>query len=224
MAKRSVRTPSSRARRAPAGASRPTASGAGRPRGAKAGTKSKAGARPKAKARSAKPPARRAPAKPKVAAIRVPQETTGRGAAQPGGRRTVELFENEQDQDPTAPTLPSSLDFDQRPSAARSGRAELEERYREHPETGPALTGGDIDADWQSAYAVGDEAPGGDNPTPGQAVVDEFGTALGVRYDPEEELRSSDAIESRDRHRWELNPASSEDYPERTRGRKKKGK
>ena len=32
----------------------------------------------------------------------------------------------------------------------------------------PALTGGDVDVDWENAYFSGDEAPGGDNPTPDQ--------------------------------------------------------
>ena len=128
--------------------------------------------------------------------------------------------------DEASPALPSSLDLDQRPSAARSGRAELEVRQREHPETGPGLTAGDVDADWVAAYSVGDEAPGGDNPTQGQADVEEVGRALGVEYADEEELSSTDKIEDRDRHRWELDPASSEDYPARThqpKARKKGG-
>jgi len=64
------------------------------------------------------------------------------------------------------PTPPSTLDLDRSASSARSGRRELRERFEEHTETGPAMTGGDVDADWESAYSVGDEAPGGDNPTP----------------------------------------------------------
>jgi hypothetical protein len=87
-----------------------------------------------------------------------------------------------------------------------------------HRETSPALTAGDVDADWVAAYSVGDEAPGGDNPTPGQTVVEEVGKALGVEYADGEELSSTEKIETRDRHRWELDPASSEDYPERTHG------
>ena len=49
-------------------------------------------------------------------------------------------------------------------SAVRTGRRQLKDRYDEHTETSPALTAGDVDADWESAYSVGDEAPGGDNP------------------------------------------------------------
>jgi Family of unknown function (DUF6335) len=115
-------------------------------------------------------------------------------------------------------TLPSSLDLDQRPSAARSGRAELEHLQRLHRETSPEMTAGDVDADWVAAYSVGDEAPGGDNPTPGQTVVEEVGKALGVELAADEELGATEKIENRDRHRWELDPASSEDYPERTHG------
>ncbi len=94
------------------------------------------------------------------------------------------------------PTPPSSLDLDRSASAARSGRAELNQRFREHTSTGPALTAGDVDADWESAESVGDEAPGGDNPTPDQDVVDEIGKALGVEYDDDEELQGGDEITS----------------------------
>jgi hypothetical protein len=79
------------------------------------------------------------------------------------------------------------------------------------------MTGGDIDANWESAYATGDEAPGGDQPTPDQDIVDDIGKALGVQYEDNEALRTTDKITERDRHRWELDPASSEDYGERNR-------
>jgi hypothetical protein len=113
------------------------------------------------------------------------------------------------------PTPPSSLHLDQGPSAARSGRQKLQETRQEHTETSPVMTGGDVDADWEDAYSVGDEAPGGDNPTPDQDRVDDIGKALGVVYEDNEELKASDKIADRDRHRWELDPASSEDYRDR---------
>jgi len=112
-------------------------------------------------------------------------------------------------------TPPSSLDFDRSASAARSGRRGLRERYDEHTETSPALTGGDVDADWESAYSVGDEAPGGDNPTPDQDLVDDIGRAVGVEYQDNEELKGEAKISKRDRNRWELDPASSDDWDER---------
>jgi len=115
----------------------------------------------------------------------------------------------------TVPGPPSSLDLDRRPSAARTGRHELQESRREHPEVSPELTAGDVDADWEDAYSVGDEAPGGDNPTPDQDRVDDIGKALGVQYEDNEELKAADKITERDRHRWELDPASSDDYKDR---------
>jgi len=119
------------------------------------------------------------------------------------------------DDDIVSPTPPSSLNLDRSASSARSGRQELRERYDKHTETSPALTGGDVDADWESAYSVGDEAPGGDNPTPDQNNVDDIGLALGVEYEDNEELEGADKIEERDKHRWEDDPASSEDFDDR---------
>jgi hypothetical protein len=120
------------------------------------------------------------------------------------------------DIDETVPSPPSSLDLNRlHASAARTGRQELREARREHNETSPALTGGDVDANWEDAYSVGDEAPGGDNPTPDQDRVDDIGKALGVEYQDNEELKGGDKVAERDKHRWELDPASSEDYRDR---------
>ena len=88
-----------------------------------------------------------------------------------------------------------------------------------YTEAGPALTGGDVDADWEDGYSEGDEAPGGDNPTPDQDVGEEIGRALGVEYEDGEELKGADKITERDTNRWEYDPASAEDY----RDRNKKG-
>ena len=119
------------------------------------------------------------------------------------------------DDDIVSPTPPSSLNLDRSASSARSGRQELKERYDKHNETSPAMTGGDVDADWESAYSIGDETPGGDNPTPDQNNVDDIGLALGVQYEDNEELEGAEKIEERDRHRWEDDPASSEDFEDR---------
>jgi hypothetical protein len=117
----------------------------------------------------------------------------------------------------TVDTPPSSLDLDRRPSAARSGRAELEASLAEGRQTAQGITAGDVDADWESAFNTGDEAPGGDMPTPDKSVVEDIGAAVGVEYQDNEELKGVDKIEERDRHRWEFDPASSEDYQERNR-------
>ncbi len=115
------------------------------------------------------------------------------------------------------PGAPSSLNLERKPSAARSGRQEMAEARRDHNEVSPEITAGDVDANWEDAYSVGDEAPGGDNPTPDQDRVDDIGKALGVQYEDNEELKAVDKIAQRDRHRWELDPASSEDYTDRGR-------
>lgn len=56
-------------------------------------------------------------------------------------------------------------------------------------------------------------------PTPPSSLdlnrVDEIGKALGVEYQDNEELKGADKIAERDRKRWELDPASSEDYRDR---------
>jgi hypothetical protein len=98
-------------------------------------------------------------------------------------------------------------------ASARAGHNELQAERLRHTESSPALAGGDVDAKWQDAYAIGDEAPGGDNPTPGQDRVDDIGKALGIQYREEQELQGGDEVIERDRHRWELDPASSDDWP-----------
>ncbi|MEX2185949.1 MAG: DUF6335 family protein [Pirellulales bacterium] len=110
--------------------------------------------------------------------------------------------------------IPSSLDMGRSASAARTGRAELKERLSKNTSASPALTAGDVDADWESAETVGDEAPGGDNPTPDQDVVDDIGRALGVEYEDDEELQGGAEIADRDRNRWELDPSSKDDFDE----------
>lgn len=121
------------------------------------------------------------------------------------------------EQDDLVATPPSSLDLDRSASAARTGRTHLRKVQDSLTQTDAGMTGGDVDADAQSAYSVGDEAPGGDNPTPDQDVVDEIGAAVGLEYQDAEELGGERKLEERDRRRWELDPASSDDYVERQR-------
>jgi hypothetical protein len=117
------------------------------------------------------------------------------------------------DDDETLRTPPSSLDMNRRGSAVRTGRAETAQSVREHHGMN-SVTGGDPDVDVEDAYFTGEEAPGGDNPTPDQDVVDDIGKALGVTYNDSEELKGADKLEERDKHRWELDPASAEDFTE----------
>lgn len=85
------------------------------------------------------------------------------------------------------------------------------------------LYGGDVDAAQQQTDA-GEETVGGSSPTPDQDVVEELGEAVGITYEDNEPLRFGDKLADRDAQRWELNPASSEDYRERLRNLSGDGK
>lgn len=95
--------------------------------------------------------------------------------------------------------------------SAKAGHDEMRSELRQHTESSPELTAGDVDAKWQDAYAVGDEAPGGDNMTPDQDRVDDIGKALGIEYDDDEELQGGAEVTARDESRWELDPDSKEE-------------
>jgi len=95
-----------------------------------------------------------------------------------------------------------------------SGGEQLKRELREHHSRTPELSGGDLDADWGRAD-VGDETVGGSSPTPDQDVVEELGEAVGLHYEDNEPLHSTEKVEERDRRRWELDPASSDDYNDR---------
>jgi hypothetical protein len=180
----------------------------------------------KSAARKAAKPARRAVAKKKTAAKKAAVAKVARtsakasagkpkkAAAKPAARSLSGKKPNLDRPRKTVADIhgiPSSLDANRGASAAKSGRAEILERLSKNTSASPALTSGDVDADWESADAVGDEAPGGDNPTPDQDVVDDIGRALGVEYDDDEELQGGAEISDRDRHRWELDPASRDE-------------
>ena len=81
---------------------------------------------------------------------------------------------------------------------------EVEEHAALFPDTSPALTGGDPDADWERASSVGEEAVGGTVATPDKSVVDDLTDAVGMPRAPDEPVRTSEEIlAERDRHRWD---------------------
>ena len=163
--------------------------------------------------RSGKRPIKKAKTSRKAASRKAaPRKKAARAAAT---RRAPRLERARRTLDEVVQTPPSSLDMNRRGTAARSGRAGMAERRLEHEGMSPEITVGDVDVDVEDAYFTGDEAPGGDNPTPDQDAVDDVGKALGVEYADNEELKSSDKVVARDKHRWELDPASSEDYRDR---------
>jgi hypothetical protein len=178
-----------------------------------------AGSRKRTTARAARPVKKTAKAARKAAPPKRRPVTRTKAAKAPAPRRQAPSLERSRRRLPEVedniPTPPSSLDMDRTPTAARSGREASKAARSQHTETGPELTGGDVDANWEDAYSVGDEAPGGDNPTPDQDRVDDIGRALGVEYQDNEELKGGDKIAGRDKHRWELDPASAEDYNDR---------
>ncbi|MCY7345479.1 MAG: DUF6335 family protein [Pyrinomonadaceae bacterium] len=85
---------------------------------------------------------------------------------------------------------------------------ELKERLREHNSTSPADSGGDIDAEWESANDDGAEAFGGHNPTPDQSNVEENAHAYGIDFQDNEPLDILEKMEKRDRNRFELDESS----------------
>jgi hypothetical protein len=207
MARRKAKKPA-RAARPARKAAATRRSSAKRPSARKAAGRKKSSARkaaPKvsaAKRRAA--PARKA-ARKTSASTRSVQKPVGKTPRLDRARRTL---------DESVPSPPSSLDLDRNASAARSGRAELAEKLQQHRNMN-AVGGGDPDVDVEDAYFTGEEAPGGDNPTPDQDIVDDIGKALGLEYEDNEELKAADKVVERDKHRWELDPASAEDYKDR---------
>ena len=78
------------------------------------------------------------------------------------------------------------------------------------------LSGGDVDARWDQAESSGEETVAGSAPTPDQDIVDEIGRAIGLTYEEGEPLRVGEKEHERDEHRWELDPASAEDFGSRS--------
>ncbi|MGE5655538.1 MAG: DUF6335 family protein [Actinomycetota bacterium] len=95
------------------------------------------------------------------------------------------------------------------------GGRTLRQRREQYHAASPELTGGDLDAAWDQAAMVGDEAVGGTVSTPDQDIVDELGAAVGLEMDDRTDIRTNDLLNERDTRRWELDPMSSEDYQQR---------
>jgi hypothetical protein len=100
---------------------------------------------------------------------------------------------------------------------ATASAANLNRRLQDDPNADPALSAGDLDARWESVQFTGDESAVSSMPTPDQGVVEEIGKAMGITYQDGEELKVGEKERERDRQRWELDPASSDDYLDRTR-------
>ncbi|MFB2937922.1 DUF6335 family protein [Aerosakkonemataceae cyanobacterium BLCC-F154] len=95
------------------------------------------------------------------------------------------------------------------------GTRRLRDEEKQYNATSPELSGGDVDAAWEQADSVGEEAVGGTVATPDQDIVDELGAAVGLEMNDRAFLRTTEILDQRDDRRWELDPFSSEDYQER---------
>ena len=81
--------------------------------------------------------------------------------------------------------------------------------------SGSDVTGGDLDDNLYQAEVVGEEAVGGQTPTPDQNVTEQLLQAMGIDAVDGELVQVKEKLERRDRLRWELEPRSAEDYQER---------
>jgi hypothetical protein len=108
-------------------------------------------------------------------------------------------------------------DIEPPPVDISAGAAKLAHRLQNDSLADPVVTAGDLDAQWEGAQFSGDESAVSSMPTPGQSVVDDIGAAMGVTYQDNEELKFGEKERSRDHKRWELDPASSDDYQDRLR-------
>lgn len=80
-------------------------------------------------------------------------------------------------------------------------------RPRALPHEDELMLVGDPDDDSLANEYVGEEMPGGNNPTPDQSAVDEIGRAYGLQDEDSGALRSAaEVLDRRDRRREELQP------------------
>jgi hypothetical protein len=98
-----------------------------------------------------------------------------------------------------------------------AGSAKLANRLQNDGLADLTITGGDVDAQFEGAQFSGDESAVSSMTTPDQNVVEEIGSAMGISYADNEELKVGEKERSRDIRRWELDPASSDDWQDRNR-------
>lgn len=81
--------------------------------------------------------------------------------------------------------------------------------------TGEDTSGDDRNANEYQAKVVGEEAVGGENPTPEQDTSEYLAESAGIEAAPREPIQTTDKLERRDDNRWELDPQSDENYEAR---------
>ena len=128
--------------------------------------------------------------------------------------RHVDAGRAESSKDPVDEEVQQEFNTAQKMSGDR-----LAKKLSEHNSQTPKLSGGDVDAAWDRS-SEGEESVGGSHATPDQSVVEDLGAAVGLHYEDNEPLRTTEKLQERDRNRWDLDPASSEDYRERIESEK----
>ncbi|HEX7150413.1 MAG TPA: DUF6335 family protein [Thermoanaerobaculia bacterium] len=98
-----------------------------------------------------------------------------------------------------------------------AGAAKLADRLQNDGLADLTVTGGDVDAQLEGAQFSGDEAAVSSMPTPEHNMVDEIGRSMGITYADDEELKVGEKERDRDKKRWELDPASSDDWQDRNK-------
>ncbi|NJR31597.1 MAG: hypothetical protein HC778_00385 [Chamaesiphon sp. CSU_1_12] len=74
------------------------------------------------------------------------------------------------------------------------------------------IAGGDLEADGYRASVSGEEAVGGSASVPGQNDPEDMAIAVGISLPDGTPLNVQDMMEDRDEDRWELDPASAQDW------------
>ena len=107
----------------------------------------------------------------------------------------------------------AELSFEDLAEGSKEQEIRLEQLKRKRV-TEAEVTGGDLDDNVYQAEVVGEEAVGGQTPTPDQNVSEELLQAMGIASVEGEAVNTREKLEWRDESRWELDPLSSEDYQE----------
>ncbi len=94
-------------------------------------------------------------------------------------------------------------------------------RFDRAPANRPArvLAEGDADGGWEIAEIPHNELDSPRTWSPDPNTTEDWGRAFGISYAEGEVLQCGEKERDRDRHRWELDPASADDYGERLRDR-----
>jgi hypothetical protein len=103
------------------------------------------------------------------------------------------------------------------PPGMNIGGRTMQRRQQNYTAASPELSGGDVDAAW-TMHMEGEEMVGGTVSTPDQDIVDDLGVAMGTEMRDREDFYGNDKYSQRDAKRWDLDPASSEDYSDRREG------